>query len=774
MMERQGIIPNLGRDIVYDYQVVFDGGYNATCMYAVAEMYNWDMLKKVHSVRRPSADSLPWATCVILPGAEIETNSGASVAAATFLFDNRPTIASLTDSSAAATIGCSLGTSKDEFGLKVGNMGFTCTGVIVDEGAGGRRLVYVRPGGGGASPFDPKFIQWVGAASSYNFLPYAFIGGTLPAPVYNSAGVFAGEYISNANYPAATDAPISLGASIADRWAYKYGVGVGYGVRIGSGSIRPRSVGFVWYGTDPRTARFTALPPEYESAASYPINYFILADGFPRAVGSVGYTGATAWNALEFSYHGGSVTGALLAKASTVQPIGSGTLQVTTAAGSGALDLKVRNELIVTVGGSTQNYRVAVAIAEPSPNTDVTISITPSLTTALAGGETVALVASWNVEWTTLVNSLTPSTFPQGAANFRGFPGSKFVVNLRPAVHPSTNIVTNQVAQTRIYYDGSNYSLLDNLTYTNGVSPTYNYDGCYGLCDIAATADGTIWGLGAVNRSYGSPEYGFFRYDGGAWTRFPYPTIPGFTVGASGLSSGEGYFTYLPDGRLVACVKAYKAGDSSYFYSFLYLLDGADAPEQIAFEDWPIILSVKGDSNGADNLMIGNSASGVEVYFANNNRRLAAQYMPFSPGDIRYLPLPLQSFWSLFGSTSTGTIVGALTAKASTVQPIGSTSVIVTTAPGTGSIDLKQGNRLKIGSGPSAAYYFVQTDTAEPNPNTDVSIPLTTPLTVALSGGEVVVLRDGWASMLTPTLDAQGNPLYYYSGIGSVGLKNLR
>jgi hypothetical protein len=88
----------------------------------------------------------------------------------------------------------------------------------------------------------------------------------------------------------------------------------------------------------------------------------------------------------------GTITTGLSAKAATGQAIGDQTIVCTTAATSGACDLKEGD--IITFAGHDQTYVVTADTAEASASTDVTVPISPGLKVALVGGEAVALKAS--------------------------------------------------------------------------------------------------------------------------------------------------------------------------------------------------------------------------------------------------------------------------------------------------------------------------------------------------------------------------------------------
>lgn len=150
----EDFIPTVAQDTVYNYLVIFDDtGHNADVRHGIAEMFEWNKDRLQHKVRRPTADNLSWSLCVGFPGARVSSDADKPLKVAAFMRDNRPVIAGLTADSDVPTLGCSLGTVKDKWGLKVGNTGFVCTGVINDTA--GARYVYVRPvGGGGGGAFS--------------------------------------------------------------------------------------------------------------------------------------------------------------------------------------------------------------------------------------------------------------------------------------------------------------------------------------------------------------------------------------------------------------------------------------------------------------------------------------------------------------------------------------------------------------------------------------------------------------------------------------------
>lgn len=95
-------------------------------------------------------------------------------------------------------------------------------------------------------------------------------------------------------------------------------------------------------------------------------------------------------------YHtAGSITTGLSAKTSTDQAVGTKNVVCTTAASTGACDLKKGD--IITFAGDTQTYVVTADTAEGDPATDVTVPIEPGLKVALSGDEAVTLESSHRV-----------------------------------------------------------------------------------------------------------------------------------------------------------------------------------------------------------------------------------------------------------------------------------------------------------------------------------------------------------------------------------------
>jgi hypothetical protein len=745
-------IPNLGRDIVYDYQVVFDGGNNADVMYGVAEMYAWDTTKKYHSVRRPSADSLPWSQCVVLPGAKVECNANVTIAVAAFMFDNRQVIASLTADSPAATIGCSLGTVKDTFGLKVGNTGFVCTGVIVDET--GRRYVYVRPfASAGVAAFDPKFTMI--SATSYNEGFY-FFGDAMPSRL-----TALGDSFFKAAQASITTAPNSNNyyAFNANPYAYRGGVGFIPASRTPS----PKRSTFNFVGENSIGAVEIPLPSPYDTTTDYidgMSSAFILKDGLPRMCLTPDANNLTTvkYSIYVCDTHGGTITGNLITKSGTTQSVGANAVIVTTAAVGGAIDLVAGNDLLVGSGANQVRYKVSAAVAEPTQNTDATISITPNLSIELTGDEPVVLTPSWKVEYEADYANVTRPT----TVNRRGFSGNHFV--LWASLYNSS---TGQYDHAPFHADLSGTSIawdqLSVITYTN---TGYKYEGMT-ITDVACTDDGEIYAIGSVTRTYsGTPEVGIFRYNGGAWTHRAVPAAPaGFT------SVAYQKLCYLPDGRLLASVTATRDSDYST-YIFFCIIESDSAPVVLRGSEGVILIGSSGSTSFSNTAFVGCSSTGWtlpdgtsqgsngDIYiYSHSGVRGSHQYVPLATPE--YVHIPPAEMFKLSGYSATGTITGTLLTKAATTQPTSQAYITVTTAAGTGAIDLKDGDSIKVGYGATAITYTVDGDIAEADPATDVNIPILGTIQVELTGGEAVALRSGWKSRIEPLLGSDGNAIWF-------------
>lgn len=88
----------------------------------------------------------------------------------------------------------------------------------------------------------------------------------------------------------------------------------------------------------------------------------------------------------------GTITTGLIAKASTAQAVGLETIVATTAASTGACALLVGD--VIEIAGHDQTYTLTAAATQASAATDVNLSISPPLQTALAGSEAITVKAS--------------------------------------------------------------------------------------------------------------------------------------------------------------------------------------------------------------------------------------------------------------------------------------------------------------------------------------------------------------------------------------------
>jgi hypothetical protein len=86
-----------------------------------------------------------------------------------------------------------------------------------------------------------------------------------------------------------------------------------------------------------------------------------------------------------------------------------------------------------------------------------------------------------------------------------------------------------------------------------------------------------------------------------------------------------------------------------------------------------------------------------------------------------------------------GSITSTLKTKASTTQPVGSSTIVVTTAAD-GSFDLKEDNDILVGTGDNQKRYRLTSAVAESDPSTDATLDITPNIQVELTGGENVQL----------------------------------
>ena len=98
------------------------------------------------------------------------------------------------------------------------------------------------------------------------------------------------------------------------------------------------------------------------------------------------------WSHNVPTHTAGTITTGLIAKASTAQAVGLETIVGTTAASTGACALVVGD--IISINGHSQTYAVTAAATQASASSDVNISISPPLQTALVGSEAITVKAS--------------------------------------------------------------------------------------------------------------------------------------------------------------------------------------------------------------------------------------------------------------------------------------------------------------------------------------------------------------------------------------------
>lgn len=110
--------------------------------------------------------------------------------------------------------------------------------------------------------------------------------------------------------------------------------------------------------------------------------------------GEIGRKFGFDWNADDAvpTHTAGTITTGLIAKASTVQAVGTKAIVCTTAASSGACALLIGD--IISIAGHSQTYTVTANATQAAAATDVTVNVEPGLTHALAGSEAVTVKAS--------------------------------------------------------------------------------------------------------------------------------------------------------------------------------------------------------------------------------------------------------------------------------------------------------------------------------------------------------------------------------------------
>lgn len=121
----------------------------------------------------------------------------------------------------------------------------------------------------------------------------------------------------------------------------------------------------------------------------------------------------------------GTITTGLIAKASTAQAAGLETIVATTAASTGACALVVGD--IISINGHSQTYAVTAAATQASAASDVSISISPPLQTALVGSEAITVKASHVVNMAFHRDAFAFAMRPMAAGMIDGSLGNKIM-----------------------------------------------------------------------------------------------------------------------------------------------------------------------------------------------------------------------------------------------------------------------------------------------------------------------------------------------------------
>lgn len=147
----------------------------------------------------------------------------------------------------------------------------------------------------------------------------------------------------------------------------------------------------------PLDPRFAIVDPDAEGAA---LSLRAFQDASFRGDvagirdGQIGRKLGFAWlmDQLVPTHTAGTITTGLVAKSATAQAVGDKTIVCTTAASTGACDLKEGD--IITFAGDPQTYVLTADAVEASASTDVTLNINPGLKVALSGDEAVTVKGS--------------------------------------------------------------------------------------------------------------------------------------------------------------------------------------------------------------------------------------------------------------------------------------------------------------------------------------------------------------------------------------------
>lgn len=143
--------------------------------------------------------------------------------------------------------------------------------------------------------------------------------------------------------------------------------------------------------------RALIIDPDAESnALNLPAFQYALNAGDTSVArdGRLGFRLGFQWDSTTTvpTHTAGTITTGLIAKASTAQAAGLSAITATTAAVTGACALVVGD--IIAIAGQSQTYTLTAAATQASAATDVALSISPPLVTALAGSEAITVKAS--------------------------------------------------------------------------------------------------------------------------------------------------------------------------------------------------------------------------------------------------------------------------------------------------------------------------------------------------------------------------------------------
>lgn len=114
----------------------------------------------------------------------------------------------------------------------------------------------------------------------------------------------------------------------------------------------------------------------------------------------------------------GTITTGLAAKSATVVAVGAKTFAGTTAASTGACNLKVGD--VIEIAGHAQTYVLTAPAVQGTAATDVQLSVSPGLEKALAGGEAITVKASHVVNLAFHRDAFAFANRPMSDVEFKG------------------------------------------------------------------------------------------------------------------------------------------------------------------------------------------------------------------------------------------------------------------------------------------------------------------------------------------------------------------